>query len=354
MTEESKRKQTEKNKTVTNKQQQESGKNKGLSIGLIILFLCFGSGGYYIWDELNKAKMNLEKLSDNTIINLSTAKKTIANLEASIAQLTVDQNTIADALNDFYRQQPESNEDWALAEIEYLLIIATHRLALAQDVKTALSAMEAAELRLKDLGNPRLNPVREQLATDINQLRSVNAVDISGLAIHLAVLVDQSKEFPLRDIVIADEQTQSSNPPEAVNGSGWREWPALIRQKIEAFLEVKRSEDLNQPLLLADEKYFLYQNLRLELENAKLAVLLGDTDNLQVSINTLTKWLNQYFDTSDATIINVLETLEHMASVELMSELPDISSSLESLRAYIRSTNDVGLLSDPISEIPAP
>ena len=107
-------------------------------------------------------------------------------MDNAIKQLERKQIEHSEALVSLYQDKRGSNEDWALAEVEYLLIIAMHRLLLEEDVMTALAAMEAADLRLKDLGNPGLLPVRQQLATDINQLRSVNLADIAGMAIYLA------------------------------------------------------------------------------------------------------------------------------------------------------------------------
>ncbi|MFB3116852.1 MAG: uroporphyrinogen-III C-methyltransferase, partial [Gammaproteobacteria bacterium] len=72
-----------------------------------------------------------------------------------------------------------------------------------------------------------------------------------------------------------------------------------------------------------------------ELESARQSVLRLDSENLRASIDFIQFWLRQYFDTSDSSVVNVMETLDKMRSVELKPALPDISSSLESLRAYV-------------------
>ena len=218
------------------------------------------------------------------------------------------QESLTNTLASLHQQQPLNNEDWALAEIEYLLVIAVHRLILERDVTTALFAMEAADKRLRDLSNTQLTPLREQFKEDIDQLRAVNTVDISSLAIYIADLINRADSLPLKMNSITSKQDEPAKADGDENLS-WRDLPALAWNELKNLVVIKRNDELSQPLLLAEEQYFLYQNLRLELENARLAVLLADTDNLQASINSLTKWLNQYFDTKDTAVINVLETL---------------------------------------------
>ncbi|MCK5499075.1 MAG: uroporphyrinogen-III C-methyltransferase, partial [Gammaproteobacteria bacterium] len=256
-------------------------------------------------------------------------------------QLEGKQIEQSDALASLYQDKRGSNEDWAIAEVEYLLIIAMQRLLLEEDVTTALAAMEAADLRLKNMGNPGLLPVRQQLAADMNQLRSVNLADTVGMAIYLADMVDLSADLPLKSGVIVATKDQSSadaNPSddEPVVDPLWKRIPKILWHEIKSLVVIKRSGEVKQALLLPGEEYFLYQNLRLELESARQAVLRSDSQNLRSSIDLVLPWIRKYFDTSDSAVINVMETLDKMRSVELKPELPDISSSLESLRAYIR------------------
>ncbi|MEE9552502.1 MAG: uroporphyrinogen-III C-methyltransferase [Gammaproteobacteria bacterium] len=343
----------ENNDVVLNEDKQDTGDGNAPKVITIILLFGLIAGAYYLWDELNKTKTAFESASVVASVNFDASKKEIMDLKASIQQLLDSQESITDALEILYQRQPANNEEWALVEIEYLLIIATHRLLLEKDIATALAAIEAADLRLKDLGNPRLIPVREQLATDINKLRSISPVDISGLALYLADLINRSDTLQLKGNVISKEQ-KDKNALQSINEDiSWRDLPTILWQELKGLVVIKRSGETRQALLLADEEYFLYQNLRLELENARLSVLRRDTENLRTSINILRTWLDQYFNTNDAAVANVLETLEKMASVVLDPELPDINSSLESLRAYIRSAGPTGNSTDEVTEVPA-
>jgi len=317
---------------------------RGRSIALIFLILIGGlmGGGIYLWNELQQTKADLVEVGNSAQAQSGIRAGNIAAIDDAIKQLERKQNEQSDALASLYWDKQGNNEDWALAEVEYLLIIAMHRLLLEEDVSTALAAMEAADLRLKGLGDPGLLPVRQQLATDMNQLRAVNQADIAGMAIYLADMIDLSADLPLKSEAIMKTNVTLSSDENQINDSVdvdpiWKKVPRQLWQEIKSLIVIKRTGEAKQALLLPGEEYFLIQNLRLELENARLSVLRADSGNLRASIVLIQSWLRQYFDTNDSAVINVRETLDQMQAIELKPAVPDISSSVESLRAYLRN-----------------
>jgi uroporphyrin-3 C-methyltransferase len=324
----------------------KSGSGRTFGFILLILICGLAAGGYIIWVELQKTKSELAEIINNSQTQVDLMTGNLATADDAIRQLERKQIEQAEALTSLYRdmQKQGSNEDWAIAEVEYLLIIAMQRLLLEEDVTTALAAMEAADLRLNNLSNPDLLPIRKQLASDMNQLRSVNLADTVGMAIYLADMVGLSADLPLKAEVIVETIDQSSTDTNADDNEPvvdplWKRIPKILWQEIKSLVVIKRSGEVKQALLLPNEEYFLYQNLRLELESARQAVLRSDSQNLRSSIDLILPWMRQYFNTSDSAVVNVMETLDKMRSVELKPDLPDVSSSLESLRAYIRKNS---------------
>ena len=336
--------QTDNNKPeqiASDKTSKKTCRGRSFAVIFLILFGSLTGGGYYLWKELQQTKVDLAEMGNNAQVQSGLRAGNIAAMENAIKQLGQKQNEQSDALASLYRDTQGNNEDWAIAEIEYLLIIAMHRLLLEEDVMTALAAMEAADLRLKGLGDPGLLPVRKQLTTDMNQLRAVNHPDIAGMAIYLADMVDLSADLPLKSEVTTNTIAAHSLDEDQVNDGVdvdpfWKRLPKIIWLEIKSWIVIKRTGDVNQALLLPSEEYFLTQNLRLELESARLSVLRADSGNLRASVVLIQSWLRQYFDTSDSAVMNVMETLDQMQAIELKPALPDISSSVESLRAYLR------------------
>jgi uroporphyrin-3 C-methyltransferase len=313
---------------------------------LLVLVFVF-SGGFY----LAKKIQGVEKASQSSVDTLTARNETFSatdnSLKNEIRQLRSQLDVIKDAINRLNQQQLASNEDWSLAEVEYLLIIASQRILLERDVDTAIVAMEAAELRIRDLGNPDLIPVREQLVADINKLKAVKYVDITGLSIYLADIIERASSLPLKNVILKNSGTQGDQGEinnQTQTGFVWSNFVSTVWRELKGLVVIKHSGETRQALLLPDQEYFLYQNLRLELENARLSVLHRDTDNLRTSVNLLVNWLTDHFNTEDAAVENVIETLGKMSDLNLRPDLPDINSSLETLRAYIKinSASDNG------------
>ena len=85
----------------------------------------------------------------------------------------------------------------AREEMEQLLRIANYQLNLAHDPDTALAALQEADAVLARLADPGLQPLRRQLSDDILALRSVERVDIEGIALRLDSLARRVDQLPL-------------------------------------------------------------------------------------------------------------------------------------------------------------
>lgn len=304
----------------------------------VILLAIFVAGGFFLYKKIQNINQITVSLSRQTTAHREAIDSRIQKLEESIDQLSTQTEVLKNSINDLYQQQPASNEDWALSEAEYLLIIATHRLLLEKDADTAIAAMEAASQRLESLGTPDLMPVREQLVSDINKLKAVNVVDITGLSIYLADLIEKTDKLPIKRSVIADEKAgQTKAAGQSESEAGWKGVMYSIWQELKSLVIIKRRDEVKQELLLPDQEYFLSQNLRLELESARLSALRHDTENFHTSIKLIMDWLNKYYEVNHSGVMNILDTLKQMSTVKLDPDLPDISSSLETLRAYIRN-----------------
>lgn len=256
-------------------------------------------------------------------------------LREAVERLDEAQQSTSAALQKFADRERMDNIDWAMAEIEHLIIIATQRLNLGHDADTALAALEAAARRLKDINNPSLIPLRKQLTSDINALRAVPETDVPGIALYLNDLISRAETLPLAADAAAPASPDSGQS-DTEEVSGWRGLVQAVWSELRQLVVIQRDDTPPAERLAPDERYYLYQNLRVELASAREAALRRDTRNLHASIELVRDWLERYFDTDAAAVNNILESLEQMATVELAPDLPDISGSLESVRAWQR------------------
>jgi uroporphyrin-III C-methyltransferase len=318
---------------------------------LLLLFVLLFSGAFvYGYKRIVTLEHKLTETSSiearvladvDDRIKASTAASSVVDSEhrKKLDELETGQEVLTNIVNQPAEQQIHINEDYALAEVEHLLIIASYNLQLDHDATTALAAMEAADARLKGLRDPLVLSVREQLIAEMNELRSINQADLSGLGLFLSDLINRVDQLPLKGNVVVEKQEVTVEPGNEQLG-GVKHFFVLVWEELKSLVVITRDTEINKARLLPDEIYYLRANLKLELANARFAVFNRDTDNLHASIGHIQVWLNEYFDLSDAATQNIHDSLLRMKDLELEFPRMDISSSLESVRALIRSQEE--------------
>ena len=319
----------------------------------IVLLLAAAAGAYYWYTTMYRA--DIATLRDD-IATLAERQATV-NPEvqaamASVGTLSEDiagvgsgldglgsridgvastQQQLQRSIAALYEEETQTSADWVLAEAEYLVLAATQRLALEKDVETASAALRAADQRLKAIEHPDLIPVREQIIKDITALESVNAPDLQGLAIYIAEAIGQVERLPTK--AISQDVTPFENVREGeFEARDWRRVASAVWSDLTDLVEVKDADLPDSVLFDPELRYFLQQNLKLELASARLAVLNRDSDNLQASADLIKNQLNAYYDTADAGVATILKRLDEATKFELSPALPNITGSLDVIR----------------------
>lgn len=325
-----------------------SGNVLSIVITVVLIILVIGIS-FFLHGRLSKLEKDVQQSSSdsssveqNINANLDNRLKAVLSEVSSVQQkldeLESKQQVLARSLSQPVEQQIHVNEDYALAEIEHLLIIANYNLQLEHNVATALSAMESVDTRLKAFTDPAAISAREQLIADMNELRSLNQADLSGMALYLSDLINRVDELELKENVVVESELviESKEKESNESVSSFKQFFTLVWEELKGLVVITRDNEVAAARLLPDEVYFLRANLKLELANARFAVFNRDTENLHMSIKHLQTWLQSYFDLADANVRNIYDTLSAMKKTELEFPELDISSSLESVRALSR------------------
>jgi uroporphyrin-III C-methyltransferase len=312
----------------------------------VVLIIIISIAFVFLYDRLN----NIEKEFNQSNIKINSAVQDsgiqikdnlsrLSSVQRKLEELESKQEVLSYSLSQPQEQQIHINKDYALAEIEHLLIIASYNLQLGHDVATALAAMEAADTRLNGFHDPAILSVREQLIADMNELRSKNQADLSGLGLFLSDLISRVDELALKENIVL-EKSETNTESSEEQAEGIKHFFMLVFKELKSLVVITRDKNISKARLLPDEIYFLRANLKLELANARFAVFNRDTDNLHASIGHIQLWLHEHFDLSDAAVQNIYDSLSRMKKMELTFPELDISSSLESVRALIRSQDE--------------
>lgn len=214
---------------------------------------------------------------------------------------------------------------WLLAESEYYLRIANAQLNLAGNVDVALRALELADEKLRDLGDPGLTRVRSQLADEITALKGVPRPDAEGIVLTLGSLARNLEGLPLARQ--APGRFGSPEAPDPDRSGLARAWDAIVNA-LKSVISVKRSDATVTPLRSPAEESMLIRILDMELQIARLSLIRGESALYRQSLESATGRLTRYFDMDAAQVRATLTRLEELTVADLPEALPDISGSL--------------------------
>ena len=214
---------------------------------------------------------------------------------------------------------------WLLAEVEYLLRMANVQLNLAGNIDVSLKALDFADEKLRDLGDPRLTRVRSKLNDERAALRTVPRPDTEGIIITLGTLSRSIDELPLGNHAPDHFGVRGKTDPAE---SGWQRAWRVIVDALMSIITVKRDEESVTPLMSDASESMLIRSLDLELQTAKLAILRNEADLYRDSLQTVADRLKNYFDTDTPAVQAAQDTVSKLLGAELPQALPDISGSL--------------------------
>lgn len=218
----------------------------------------------------------------------------------------------------------------SMAEIEFLLLLAGRELALADNPRVALSALREADQRVARLDDPGLDEVRAAINDEIAAVEAVANTDLEGLAMRIASLARRVEGLPLRGSLAPEPRSAGEHGEEA---EGWARVSRKLRDVGADLFRIRRSDTPATPLLAPDESFFLYRNVELDLKSARLAVLGRDQENYLAGLASARAALEEYFETSDEAVRSLLAGIEALEERDVTPEWPQITRSVELLRA---------------------
>lgn len=317
-------------------------------LALLIALAAAGFAGYLFWldwienpdarmaalvrtevsgvrSEANRREKEIRQVLAALEEELQAVRRALAEQRAVLASTS---SALAEAQSARPAESPPSPREWKLAEVEYLLSVANHRLQLQRDAKGADTLLERADGLLADLDDFAFHDVRALVSAERLALRTFEDIDIQGLFLRLEATKGLLQDLPLRlpEYVAGDPEE-----PEAVDGD--ESMVASLLSRLEGLVRFRRHEgEAVRPLLPPDQAEYLEQHMVLALERAQLALLRHDQRIYENSLESSRRWLHRFVDPERAAVVEATRELDALLAVDLAEELPDISGSLAVLR----------------------
>jgi uroporphyrin-3 C-methyltransferase len=266
------------------------------------------------------------------------------------------------ALEQLYQDLSKNRDEWALAEIEQVLATASQQLQLAGNVQGAIIALQNADSRLAKSEKPQFISIRRAIAKDVEKLKSLPALDLTGVALRLDSVIAQVDHIPLwsdEKVVatglapkaplrvlpkspILNSKSGSKQGSEDVPENGWSmriqdAWQSFFSEmliEVKQLMRVRNVETPDALLLTPSQGYFARENLKLRLLNARLALLSRNEDAFRSDMIAAQDALTKYFDTRAKQAQTVQALLRQVQASNLSIEMPTLSDSLNAVRNY--------------------
>ncbi|WP_316894065.1 fused uroporphyrinogen-III synthase HemD/membrane protein HemX [Ralstonia mannitolilytica] len=281
-------------------------------------------------------------------------------LDARTAETRDRQTALEQANQDLLRNR----DDWQRAEIQRSLEVAAEQLQLTGNAAGALTALQTVEARLAALDKSQFNTVRRAVSRDIAKLKAMPSLDLSGAALRLDDAINAIDTLPVLasaqplDAERAGQETPrgpaaksakhakahaAAAPAPAASeqaAAGWSAgvrawWYRLwddVRGELGQIVQVRRVDQPEALLLSSDQEWFLRENLKLRLMNARLALLSRNDAVFRADLARADTLLSRYFDTKSAPVVAVQNQLAQVRAAVGTLQVPTLADSLAAVR----------------------
>ena len=267
----------------------------------------------------------------------ATAK--VALLEARVAEVAVQRGQLEDLIQSLSRSRDEN----VLGDIEQAVRVALQQTAITGSAEPLVATLKQADERLARYNQPRLDGVRRAIARDLDRVKATNVIDISSLGIKLDEAVRMIDDLPLVAAVEARSRDAAARTPSARAGAAAQTtasaaapassasassggfWPARVNETVNEIAErvwgearslirVTRVDNPEAMLIAPEQAYFLRENLKLRLLNARLALLSRQFETAQSDLQVAQSSLDRFFDRANKRTVLATDLVKQVAA----------------------------------------
>lgn len=300
-----------------------------------------------------------ESVTAETRVLVKSMQEVTKELQAKVNVLEgkqVEAQSQQLALEQMYQELSRNRDDWALAEIEQVLSTASQQLQLAGNVQGAVIALQNADNRLSRSDRPQFIMIRRAIAKDLEHLKALPMVDLTGLALRLDSIIGQIDHMPLlsdaQPALPATQPKVSQRAPKvadkknagAATATGtdwltvledkWNSWSSEMWSEVRQLVRVRTVDEPDALLLAPTQAYYARENLKLRLLNARLALLTRNESAFRSDLAAAQDAIAKYFDTRAKQTQTTQALLRQVQASNLSIEMPTLADSLNAVRNY--------------------
>jgi uroporphyrin-3 C-methyltransferase len=271
----------------------------------------------------------------------------MASLEARLSEVSLQRQQLEELMQSLSRSRDEN----LVVDIESALRLAQQQAQLTGSTEPLLAALRTAEQRLQRTAQPRLNPVLRAITQDSERIKAMAVTDIPTLLVRIDELSRLLDELPVANAALASADSRPAPAPapskapdqgliRATTGAigDWFEriWAAsvsAVQQEARGLLRISRIDRPEAALLAPEQAFFLRENTKLKLLNARLALLSRQSEVARSDLAAVELSLQRYFDASSRKTQSAQALLQQVQASLKSTELPRLDRTIAALAA---------------------
>ncbi len=262
---------------------------------------------------------------------LELARETAARQAVSderLSEVTLQRTQLEDLVQSLSR----TRDDNLVVDLDSAIRLAQQQAQLTGSVAPLLAALKTADQRVIRAAQPRLAPVQRAIEHDIDRVAAASVTDTPGLLDKLDELVRLVDELPVANAVLSSGAVRHVAPtPPAGALPWWRRALDVLHIEARNLLRVSRIEQPEAMLLSPEQSFFLRENLKLKLLNARLGLLARQMESARSDLAAASVALNRYFDPAARKTQAVAKLLQQVRGQMKTVELPRVDDTLAAL-----------------------
>lgn len=318
---------------------------RGLRLAIwVLLALALVSSGL-LWQKLDNIQIQLARQSSEAGLSASQALVTarqaqdvavdsaakVALFDQRLAEVALQRSQLEELMQSLSRARDEN----LLVDMESALALAQQQAQLTGSMEPVILTLQAVDVRLARAAQPRLARVQRAVAKDLVRLKSMALVDTPALLVkmdELALLID---EIPLANALppkVLDKPKLARTPTEAVVQWGERLLQS-VQTELKDLVRVSRINDPQAVLLSPEQSFFVRENLKLRVLNARLGLLARQVDAVRSDLKLTAATIGRYFDPGARNTQTALALVKQMQTEFGTFEQPRVDETLAALAA---------------------
>lgn len=275
----------------------------------------------------------------------------LALQETRLSEVSLQRGQLEELMQSLSRSRDEN----MVVDVESALRLAQQQAQLTGSAEPLLAALKSADQRLTRAAQPRLNPLQRAIARDMDRIKGASVIDVPTLMIKLDELAALVDDLPVANAMMTGNAPPARPAPaprpaapprsaasDAENSlllvfdtQALQVWSQRLLGNLWAearqLLRVSRIDQPEAALLAPEQSFFLRENLKLRLLNARLALLSRQTDQARSDLAHAHAWLLKYFDPASRQNKVAIELLDQVQGQLKTSELPRLDETMTAL-----------------------